>query len=71
MLSRFEIDVCKYFWESEFSRVLAPGHISLIRRKFFPMLSFLDGFVMWMIMDLCHMPGICPVEINRLKILVR
>ena len=61
MLSRLERDVSKYFWESELFRVLAAGHISLIARKFFPMLSFLPGFVMWMIMDLCHMPGICTV----------
>ena len=53
-----------------FSIILLDGHSRLIGRKFLPMLS-LPGFWIRMIITLCHISGICPVEIDRLKMLVR
>ena len=54
-----------------FSIVLAAGHSRLMGRDFLPMLSYLPGFGIGMIIALCHILGICPVEIGRLKLLVR
>ena len=66
-----------------FSSVLAAWHSRLIGRQFLPMLLSLPGFRIWMItinfiehqnraiIALCHISGICPVEIDRLKMLVR
>ena len=54
-----------------FSSVVAAGHSRLIERQFLPMLSYLPGFRIGMIIALCHISGICPVEIDRLKMLVR
>ena len=54
-----------------FSSVMAAGHSGLIGRKFFPMLLSIPGFGIGMIIALCHTSGICPVEIDRLKTLVR
>ena len=51
--------------------VLAAGHSSLFVRQFLPILFTLPGFLIGMIITLCHISGICPVEINRLKMLVR
>ena len=54
-----------------FSSVLAAGHSRLIGRQFLPMLLSLPGLRIGMITALCHISGICPVEIDRLKMLVR
>ena len=54
-----------------FSSVLAAGHSRLIWRQFMPMLLSMSGFMIGMIIALCHISGICPVEIVRLKMLVR
>ena len=51
--------------------VLAAGHSRLIGRQFLPMLLSLPGLRIGMIIALCHISGICPVEIDRLKMLVR
>ena len=48
-----------------FSSVLAAGHSRLIGNQFLSMLSSLPGFMIEMIIDLCHISGICPVEIDR------
>ena len=48
-----------------FSGVLAVGHSRLIGRQFLP------DFRIGIIIALCHISGICPVEIDRLKMLVR
>ena len=56
---------------SSFSSVLAAGHSRLIGRQFLPMLLSLPGFRIGMIIALCHISGICPVEIGKLKMLVR
>ena len=53
-----------------FSSVLAAGHSRQIGRQFFPMLSLPD-FRIGVIIALCYISGICPVEIVRLKMLVR
>ena len=53
---------------SSFTSVLAAGHSRLIGRQFLPMLSSIPGFCIGMIIALCHISGICPVEIDRLKI---
>ena len=53
------------------SSILAAGHSRLIGRQFLPMLLSLPGFRIGMIIALCHIAGICPVEIDRLKMLVR
>ena len=54
-----------------FSSVLAAGHSRLIGRQIMPMLLSLHGFRIGMIIALFHITGICPVEIDRLKMLVR
>ena len=54
-----------------FSSVLSAGHSRLIGRHFFPMLLSLPGIRIGMIIALCHISGICPVEIDILKMLVR
>ena len=54
-----------------FSSVLAAGHSSLMGRQFLPMLLSLPGFRIGMIIALCHISGICQVEIDRHKMLVR
>ena len=54
-----------------FFSVLAAGHSRLIGRQFLLMLSSLPGFRIGMIIALCHISGICPVEIDILKMLVR
>ena len=53
------------------SSVLAAGHSRLMERQFLPMLSSLPGSRIGMNIALCHISGICPVEIDRLKMLVR
>ena len=63
-----------FSWEAgskSFSSVLAAGNIRLIGRQFLPMLLSILGFTIGMIIDLCHISGICPVEIDRWKMLVR
>ena len=59
------------FGSRSFSSILAAGHSRLMGRQFLPMLLSLPGFRIWIITDLCHISGICPVEIDRLKMLVR
>ena len=54
-----------------FSIVLAAGHSRLIGLQFLPMLLSLPGSRIGIIIALCHISGICPVEIDRLKMLVR
>ena len=54
-----------------FSSVKVARHSRLIGRQFLPMLLSLTGFLIGMIIALCHISGICPVEIDRLKMLVR
>ena len=54
-----------------FSSVLAVGHSRLIWRQFMSILLSLPGFRIGMIIALCHISGICPVEIDRLKMLLR
>ena len=54
-----------------FSSDLAAGHSRLIGRQFLPMSLFLPGFGIGMIIALCYISGICPVVIDRLKMLVR
>ena len=71
MLSRVERDVCKYFGLQEFSSILAAGHSRLMGRQFLWTLSTLPDYRIRMIIALYHISGICPVEIDRLKMLVR
>ena len=59
------------FGRRSFSSVLAAGHSRLVGRQFLPMLLSLPGFRIGMIIALRHISGICPVEIDRLKMLVR
>ena len=59
------------FGSWSFSSVLAAEHSKLIGRQFLPMLLSLPGSRIGMIVALCHISGICPVEIVRLKMLVR
>ena len=59
------------FGSRSFSNVLAAGQSRLIGRQFLPMLLSLPGFRIGMIIALCHISDICPVEIDRLKMLVR
>ena len=59
------------FGSRSFSSVLAAGHSRLIERKFMLMLLSLLGFTIRMIIALCHISSICPIEIDRLKMLVR
>ena len=71
MLSRVERDVCQYFRNRSFSSVLAAGHRRLIGRQFLSMLLSLPGLRIGMIIALCYISGICPVEIERLNMLMR
>ena len=59
------------FGSRSLSSALATGHSRLIGRQFLPMLLSLPGFRFGMIIALCHISGISPVEIDRLKMLVR
>ena len=54
-----------------FSSVLVAGHSRLIGCQFMPMSLSLPGLRNGMIIALSHISGICPVEIDRLKMLVR
>ena len=54
-----------------FSNVMTAGHSRLIGRQFLPILLSLPDFWIGMIIALCHISGICPIEIYILKILVR
>ena len=54
-----------------FSSVVAAVHSRLVGRQFLPMLLSLSGFRIGMIIALCHISCICPVEVDRLKMLVR
>ena len=49
-----------------FSSVLAAGHSRLIGRQFLLMLLSLPGYRIGMIIAICHISGICPVENVRL-----
>ena len=51
--------------------VLDTGHSRLMGRQILPMLLSLPGFGIEKNIALCHISGICPVEIDRLKMLVR
>ena len=53
-----------------FCCALTAGHSRPIGRQFLPMLLSMPGFMIGMIIALCHISGICPVEIDRLKMLV-
>ena len=53
------------FGSRSFSSVLAAGHSRLFGCQ------ILTGFRIGMIIALCHISSICPVEIDRLKMLVR
>ena len=53
-----------------FSSVLAAGHSRLICRQFLLMLLSLPGFKIGMIIALCHISGICPVEIEDVSEIV-
>ena len=59
--------MCQYFGQQEVISCLAAVHSILIGRQFLPMLSSLQGPRI----ALCHISGVCPVEIDRLKMLVR
>ena len=48
----------------------AVGNGRLTRRLFLSILLSLSGLGIEMIIALCHISGICPVEIDRLKMLV-
>ena len=54
-----------------FSSILTAGHSRPIWRQFLPMLLSLPGFRIGMIIALCRISDIYPVEIDRLKMLVR
>ena len=54
-----------------FSSVLAAVLSRLIGRQFLPMVLSLPGFRIWTIIALCHSSGICLVDIDRLKMLLR
>ena len=56
---------------ASFSSVLATGHSSLMARQFSPMVSSLPDLRIGMIIVLSHISGICPVEIDRSKMVVR
>ena len=51
--------------------VLAAGHSRLVGRQFLPILLSLPGVRIGMIIALCHTSGIWPVDVDRLKMLVR
>ena len=66
------MNVCQYFRQQDlFQDLLAAGYSRLIGRQFMPMLLSLPGFRIEMIIALCHISGICPIEIDRLKMVVR
>ena len=71
MLSRIERDVCQYLGKHELFQRFGRWAHRLIGRQFLPMLLSLPGVRIGMIIALCHISGICPVEIDRLKMLVR
>ena len=54
-----------------FSSILAAEHSKLIGRQFLPMLMSVSGTRIGMIIALSNISGICPVEIDRIKMLVR
>ena len=56
---------------SSVSSVLVAMHSRLMGRHFLPMLSSMPGFRIGMIISLCLISGICPGEIDSLKMLVR
>ena len=58
------------FGSRSYSRVLADVHSRQIWRLFLPMLMSLPGSMIGMGIALCHISGICPVEIDRLEMLV-
>ena len=59
------------FGGRSFSSILAAGYSRRIGRRFKPMLLSMPGFRIGMITSLCHISGICPVEVDRLKMLVK
>ena len=71
MLNWMETVVCQYIGQQGFSRVLAAVNSKHVGRHFLPILSSLPGFRVGMIIALCHISGIFPSEIERLKMLVR
>ena len=52
------------------SIVLAAWLSRLMGRQLLTMFSSFPCFIIGMIIALCHISGICPVEIDRLKMLV-
>ena len=71
---------CRAGWEGmcvsilgsrSISSILATGHSKQMGRQFMPMLLSLPGLRIGMIIAFCHISGICPVETNRLKMLMR
>ena len=52
------------------SSVLAGGHSRLIGHQFLPWLLSLPGYRIGMINALCHITGICPVEIDNVSEIV-
>ena len=52
------------FCSMNFSSVLAAGYSRLIGRQFLLMLLSLPGFGIGMIIALCHVSAMCPVEIE-------
>ena len=65
------MDVCQYIFFRSFSSDLAAGYNGLIGPQFMQMLLSLPCVRIGMIIALCHISGICPVEIDRLNMLVR
>ena len=61
----------RIFGSRSSSSALAAEHSKIMGRQFLPMLLLLPGFRIGMIIALCHISGICPVEIDRLKMFVR
>ena len=53
-----------------FSSILAAGHSRLIERLFLPTLLSLPCYRIGMIICLCHISGICPVEIEDVSEIV-
>ena len=49
-----------------YSSVLAAGHSTLIWHQFFADVMSLPDYRIGMIIALCHISGICPVDIGRL-----
>ena len=56
---------------TSYSSVLATERSSLMGRQFLPMLSSLPDFGIGMTIALSHISGICPVEIDRSKMVVQ